>query len=180
MSLRLFDRKENTYCTVNKPLKKNAGRCKFPVVVLPQVDSISRQAVPPCAPERRQPFYLQIPAEKIHFGCKKGVFTPKRVTKNRLGVNLGFLHPKRSWIAVKWGQGRRPDEKQEPLGAPVCVWMTGLEPATSWSLTRCATNCATSRRMDRKGTTFSENNKRKCKKLSISVFFGFFFLSLPR
>ena len=25
------------------------------------------------------------------------------------------------------------------------VWMTGLEPATSWSLTRCATNCATSR-----------------------------------
>ena len=23
--------------------------------------------------------------------------------------------------------------------------MTGLEPATSWSLTRCATNCATSR-----------------------------------
>ena len=27
----------------------------------------------------------------------------------------------------------------------VLVWMTGLEPATSWSLTRCATNCATSR-----------------------------------
>ena len=25
------------------------------------------------------------------------------------------------------------------------VWMKGLEPSTSWSLTRCATNCATSR-----------------------------------
>ncbi len=29
------------------------------------------------------------------------------------------------------------------------VWMTGLEPATSWSLTRCATNCATSRDLRR-------------------------------
>ena len=34
------------------------------------------------------------------------------------------------------------------------VWMTGLEPATSWSLTRCATNCATSRRLERKCTAF--------------------------
>ena len=30
-------------------------------------------------------------------------------------------------------------------GSDFRVWMTGLEPATSWSLTRCATNCATSR-----------------------------------
>ena len=30
------------------------------------------------------------------------------------------------------------------------VWMTGLEPATSWSLTRCATNCATSRYFKRR------------------------------
>ena len=37
------------------------------------------------------------------------------------------------------------------------VWMTGLEPATSWSLTRCATNCATSRRLDRKCTAFFIN-----------------------
>ncbi len=28
------------------------------------------------------------------------------------------------------------------------VWMKGLEPSTSWSLTRCATNCATSRIWD--------------------------------
>ena len=32
-----------------------------------------------------------------------------------------------------------------PEGSDSFVWMTGLEPATSWSLTRCATNCATSR-----------------------------------
>ena len=37
-------------------------------------------------------------------------------------------------------------------GSDFRVWMTGLEPATSWSLTRCATNCATSRGPFFKGT----------------------------
>ena len=45
------------------------------------------------------------------------------------------------------------------------VWMTGLEPATSWSLTRCATNCATSRGPFFKGTAnigiLFRKNKRK-------------------
>ena len=45
------------------------------------------------------------------------------------------------------------------------VWMTGLEPATSWSLTRCATNCATSRGPSFKGTAnigilFRKNKRR--------------------
>ena len=34
------------------------------------------------------------------------------------------------------------------------VWMKGLEPSTSWSLTRCATNCATSRIWDCKDSNF--------------------------
>ena len=46
------------------------------------------------------------------------------------------------------------------------VWMTGLEPATSWSLTRCATNCATSRGpLVQKGlqiSAFFSENARIC------------------
>ena len=44
-------------------------------------------------------------------------------------------HEKRGW----------PQVKLTFWSASFLVWMTGLEPATSWSLTRCATNCATSR-----------------------------------
>ena len=42
---------------------------------------------------------------------------------------------------------RAPAKNSKAPGNQVLyfVWMTGLEPATSWSLTRCATNCATSR-----------------------------------
>ena len=50
-------------------------------------------------------------------------------------------------------------------GSDFRVWMTGLEPATSWSLTRCATNCATSRGPFFKGTAnigiLFRKNKRK-------------------
>ena len=50
----------------------------------------------------------------------------------------------------------------------LCVWMTGLEPATSWSLTRCATNCATSRILDCKCTSFFINYQ-----IIMAVFFTF-------
>ena len=41
--------------------------------------------------------------------------------------------------------------------------MTGLEPATSWSLTRCATNCATSRKR-----SFSEPDRKDNQNILIS------------
>ena len=49
-------------------------------------------------------------------------------------------------------------------GSDFRVWMTGLEPATSWSLTRCATNCATSRGPFFKGTANIGILFRKCKR----------------
>ena len=48
--------------------------------------------------------------------------------------------------------------------------MTGLEPATSWSLTRCATNCATSRGPFFKGTANIGILFRICKSLMRSLF----------
>ena len=57
-------------------------------------------------------------------------------------------------------------KKTEPRWARFFdVWTTGLEPATSWSLTRCATNCATSRGPFFKGTAnigilFRKNKRR--------------------
>ena len=57
-------------------------------------------------------------------------------------------------------------KKTGPSGARFFdVWMTGLEPATSWSLTRCATNCATSRGPFFKGNAnigilFRKNKRR--------------------
>ena len=57
-----------------------------------------------------------------------------------------------------------PDEKKQACCLLFLVWMTGLEPATSWSLTRCATNCATSRGPFFKGTANIGILFRKCKR----------------
>ena len=59
-------------------------------------------------------------------------------------------------------------KKQGEMLCFFCVWMTGLEPATSWSLTRCATNCATSRILDCKCTSFFINYQ-----IIMAVFFTF-------
>ena len=61
--------------------------------------------------------------------------------------------------------GIRTRKNPGPTGSDFRVWMTGLEPATSWSLTRCATNCATSRGPCFKGTAnigilFRKNKRR--------------------
>ena len=64
-------------------------------------------------------------------------------------------------------QGRvasRHEKSPGRNGSDFRVWMTGLEPATSWSLTRCATNCATSRGPFFKGIANIGILFRKCKR----------------
>ena len=58
-----------------------------------------------------------------------------------------FHQPKMSIISAAAGVKVqvRASRRKKPRMFARLVWMTGLEPATSWSLTRCATNCATSR-----------------------------------
>ena len=69
----------------------------------------------------------------------------------------------------KWTASGHKKTGPERLGFSV-VWMTGLEPATSWSLTRCATNCATSRGPFFKGTANIGILFRICKSLMRSLF----------
>ena len=78
-------------------------------------------------------------------------------------LNLVFAH-----IVAKSLDREDKTKKAGRNALLLCVWMTGLEPATSWSLTRCATNCATSRILDCKCTSFFINYQ-----IIMAVFFTF-------
>ena len=76
----------------------------------------------------------------------------KKASEEKTAVSEGFEPPVRCRTPVfEAGSFNHSDNSPFKKGygcnvAPIpLVWMTGLEPATSWSLTRCATNCATSR-----------------------------------
>ena len=97
-------------------------------------------------------------------------------TRKKPGNRLAFrvFRSEATWGCLRgrspFNQDRRSlviqTKKTGPIGARFFdVWMTGLEPATSWSLTRCATNCATSRGPFFKGTAnigilFRKNKRR--------------------
>ena len=84
-------------------------------------------------------------------------------------VSEGFEPPVRSPAHLFSRQAPSTTRTTHQGGSLLLVWMTGLEPATSWSLTRCATNCATSRILDCKCTSFFINYQK-----IMAVFFYFF------
>ena len=117
-----------------------------------------------------------------HFSTQKAFFAPDRFGDNDFGGRKADgggpgVSPGSPWGQPRSGGGvrfkstgrhgrvaSRHEKSPGRNGSDFRVWMTGLEPATSWSLTRCATNCATSRGPFFKGIANIGILFRKCKR----------------